>query len=184
MTRQRDLTTAMTVIRRRGRAEQPTVAQVVAEIRSDSTIPIQSAPHPQHALGPLVIEWTYCVPWAKMSQFNQWLVQNESYIANFCNTTMQGVTYLGTYVAMDGNDVHYKTIWSYDSIADVDKWTTALRARTQKFYRTIRTLRSYWAHDYCPKEYRYQPAALFADLDNIAKGDAFLAMTLDAAAQP
>lgn len=189
MVKHRKLRTPINMIRRRGRAEQPKVDLVVTEIRSDGVIPIQPGPPPPNTLGPLVIVWTYCVPWAKMQAFNQWLAGNEPSIANTCSTAMPGVNYRGTYFAMDANEVHYKTIWSYDSIDDIDQWTNALRATTQDFYRNMRTLRSYWAHDCCPMEHRYQPAALFADLDGIATaaaaaGQPFLALTLDAAAQP
>lgn len=183
MTRQRGVTTAKTVMRRRGRAEPPTVALLVAEVRSDAVIQPQPGPAPGNSLGPLVIEWTYCVPWASMKQFNQWLAQNEPFIANFCSTKMHGVDYRGTYVAINSDHVHYKTIWSYDSLTAVDQWRSALKAKTQKFYKTIRTLRSYWANSCCPKEGRYQPAALFAELESLAGSDPFTALTLDAAAQ-
>src|SRR5690349_2500988 len=127
MSKERNPHSATAVIHRRSRAEPPQFAQTIAEIRTDATIPVQPGKPPQHALGPLVIEWTYRVPWAKIAQFNQWLAQNEPFIANSCAATMPGVNYLGTYMAIDGSDVHYKTIWSYDSLADIDKWKNALK---------------------------------------------------------
>lgn len=116
---------------RQGRGPvSPSVRLLEPEVRSDLIFPVtasdqvrlvgeaRAGKHKKQAhAGIFIIEWGFDVSVQQVSNFHQWLAQNEPKLAASCPT---GVAYKGTFVATFGPasraDGRYRTFWALDAI--------------------------------------------------------------------
>ncbi len=138
------------LIRRRGLPDQPVAAVQVSEIRSDQFVnPLATQERKVEgvALAPLITEWRFTVPYARMQEFHDFLAQNEAFIAAGCQKVMSGVAYHGTYMGAAGQRNSYRTLWGYASWEANQDWAKVVNDPSSQLFAAVRTLRSYWVHD-------------------------------------
>ena len=118
------------LVRRRRGPTSPSVRLLEPEVRSDLILPVTASgqvrlvgeahtgKHKKQAhAGVFVVEWGFDVADEQVSNFHQWLAQNEPKLAANCP---KGVAYKGTFVATFGPasraDGRYRTFWALDAI--------------------------------------------------------------------
>lgn len=134
---------------RRGTLAAPSATEVPTEVRSNSfvSIPPQPPMKLDHAIGNIIIEWSFRVPPARVRNFVSFLTDNEALIAVSCEKLMKGVRYRGTFLTTDNGRSEFRTYWAYDSHDAELQWEAGLANPESNFVKAMRVLRSYWLDD-------------------------------------
>jgi hypothetical protein len=174
---QNDIAALGRLIRQRGVPERPQAIEQVSEVRSDAFVKLPQVmeAHAGFTLAAVIIEWRFRLPYEKVGALHDFLVANERFIADGCETTMNGVHYRGTYMALDGQRAAYATIWGYDNWEAQHEWSKVLNDQRSRFYRAVRDLRAYWLSDPNGTQEHFGAAA------GIDLRQGFFGLTLDAA---
>jgi hypothetical protein len=181
MTSEKNLDVAQRLLLRRGTPAAPAITEVSTEVRSNTVIAIP-APEPdtlKYAIGAMIIEWSFRLPHAKIREFNAFLADNETLIAESCEKLMKGVHYRGTYMTTHGERIEFRTYWAYDSQDAHDQWEHGLAKAGTNFTKALRRLRSYWLIDPDASHRHFAPGASFAK----DSGGHFFDFTLETAEQ-
>jgi hypothetical protein len=158
-------------------AAAPSIEAIVPEIRSNDEFPIRPLdPSIDYVIGPIVIEWTFGVPYSKVPAFHKFLKDKEKFIANAVQSA-PGVQYLGTYWVTSMGPSHYRTLWVYNSKEAIAGLNSLLQG-SKNLFDAVKRLRLHWAEDPHRQELLYQPAAMFSDLSSEAAQNAFVAMSV------
>ncbi|RWA76458.1 hypothetical protein [Mesorhizobium sp.] len=171
------------LVRRQGIPAPPAVEPVVVEVRTHGAISFTPCePAIPYALGCILIEWTFGIPYQDVPAFHQFLEDNEAFIRQNVEK-VEGARYLGTYWSI-GYRYHYRTFWSYDSESAIAGLNDAIR-KSPNLSEAIAKLRTYWSKDPSRSEFKYQPASLITakKLEDYAKEDPVVGMGLVAPAQ-
>ncbi|TPN84176.1 hypothetical protein FJ987_02750 [Mesorhizobium sp. CU2] len=171
------------LVRRQGTPAPPAVQPVVVEVRTHGAISFTPCePAIPYALGCILIEWTFGIPYEDVPVFHKFLEDNEAFIRQSVEK-VEGARYLGTYWSI-GHQYHYKTFWSYDSESAIGNLNDAIR-RSPNLSEAIANLRTHWSKDPSRQEFKYQPASLITaeKLQDYAKEYPVVGMGLGASAQ-
>ncbi|MBZ9870356.1 hypothetical protein LB542_05730 [Mesorhizobium sp. BR1-1-9] len=171
------------LVRRQGIAPPPAVQPLVAEVRTHGVLPLTPCePEISYALGCILIEWTFGIPYQDVPTFHQFLEDNEAFIRQNVEK-VEGARYLGTYWSI-GHRYHYRTFWAYDSESAIAGLNDAIR-KSPNLSEAITKLRTYWSKDSSRSEFKYQPASLSTakKLEDYAKENPVVGMGLVAPAQ-
>jgi hypothetical protein len=151
MTTPHDAAAIGALLRRRGLPERPVVGVPVTEIRSDGflgSVPTLDGTAHGPALGGLILEWKFQVPYHVLPDFLQFLTDNDLYIAESCAKAMKGVHYYGTYMGAAGQRAAFRTIWGYDSWDSHNEWAKVVAGGDNaRLLEVVTELRSYWLSD-------------------------------------
>jgi hypothetical protein len=153
MTTIHDAATIGAMLRRRGLPQRPVVGVPVTEIRSDTflgNIPTLEPGTHGAALGALLIEWRFAVPYHILPEILQFLSDNDLFIAEGCKAAMKGVSYAGTYMGAAGQRAAFRTIWAYSSWEAYDEWakvTDPAAPQNARLHEVVAQLRGYWLMD-------------------------------------
>lgn len=183
MSSEKDLERLKRLVLRHGTPVAPSVDVLVTELRSQGVPDVPQPPEDDrsYALGIVVIEWTFTVPWTRMEEFNKFLLDNEKLIADGCEKLMEGVHYGGTFLSLSSENGAYRTFWRYDTAEAIDAWQVGLDDRDSNFYNAMKQLRGYWASDEGASECQLALACLYSDLTSTEASAPFLALTIAAA---
>lgn len=171
------------LVRRQGIPAPPAVQPVVVEVRTHGVIPFTPCePAIPYALGCILIEWTFGIPYQDVPTLHKFLEDNEAFIRQNVEQ-VEGARYLGTYWSI-GLRYHYRTFWSYDSESAIAGLNDAIR-KSPNLSEAIAKLRTYWSQDPSRSEFKYQPASLITakKLEDFAKENPVVGMGLVARAQ-
>ena len=172
-----NLDLARKIALRRGTLAAPSATEVPTEVRSNSfvSIPPQPPVKLDHAIGNIVIEWSFRVPPARIRSFVSFLADNEALIAASCEKLMKGVHYRGTFLTTDNGRSEFRTYWAYDSHAAELQWEAGLANPQSNFVKAMRRLRSYWLED-LQASHRHMTAGSLLDAKTLGP---FFRFTLD-----
>jgi hypothetical protein len=180
MTNRHDAAAIGALLRRRGLPQSPVVGAPVTEVRSDSflgSIPTLDGEGHATALGALVLEWQFRLPYEKLPEFLSFLSDNETFISDACSKAMKGVNYYGTYMGAAGQRASFRTIWGYSSWDAHQEWSKVVAGGDNaRLHELVTQLRTYWLSD---PDSSQEHLAYAANVDISAHP--FLSITVEAA---
>jgi hypothetical protein len=185
MAQDKELDDLLTLVRRRGTPESPTVDPLNSEIRSClvAACPPPLEPGTNGLLGGMVVIWEFSLPYTDVDAFHKFLRDSEQDIR--ASAATKGAFYQGTYMEYAPGEPRYRTIWAYESMETMcaawsDSKSGLLSSKKSVFYKVMTQLRSYWLRDPNRSEARWVPARLYFD-PNADHGDAIAKLTIEAA---
>jgi len=169
MTDRHDTSSALALLKARGRPEEPAVASIEPEVRSGVSFllrdprkrgvsaeeleAVDAALGDKVLIDAMVIEWTYDVPQDLTHKFRRWLLDNERDLGRL---SPQYVHYRGTYAVASGSLVQvgrYHTIWGLDQLNGLSNLSAGIADETSAFSRLVKELNSFRDRDRAAPEF-------------------------------